>query len=87
MKWLFCLAACICLLPGRSLGFEDQEKKVEESKFDVAKLVGTRTFVSGEKDGQKVDKDHLKDQKLVITKDAFTLKGEATFVMKYELDP
>jgi uncharacterized protein (TIGR03067 family) len=33
-----------------------------------------------------VDKDHLKDQKLVITKDAFTLKGEATFVMKYELD-
>jgi hypothetical protein len=41
MKRLFCLAGCICLLAGRSLGFDYQGKKVEESKFDAAKLLGT----------------------------------------------
>jgi uncharacterized protein (TIGR03067 family) len=81
------LAGYVCLLAGSSLGFADQEKEVKENKFDAAKLVGTWTFVSGEKDGQKLDKEHFKDQRLVITKDTFTLKGEATFVMKYELDP
>src|SRR6516225_9044279 len=87
MRSLVWLAGCVCLLAGCSHAIADQEKEVKEDKFDATKLVGTWTFVSGEKDGQKLDKDHLKNQKLVITKDAFTLKGEATFVMKYELDP
>lgn len=61
---------------------------VKEAKFDAAKLVGTWQYVSGAKNGQKVDEARLRDQKVAITKDTITLKGEAgTFVMKYELDP
>jgi uncharacterized protein (TIGR03067 family) len=83
MKSVILLAGCILLLAESPLGVADQKK---EDKFDAAKLVGTWKYVSGEKDGQKLDKDRLKDQTLVITKEALTLRGEATFVMKYELD-
>jgi uncharacterized protein (TIGR03067 family) len=63
------------------------DKGKDEGKIDPAKLVGTWTFVSGERDGEKVPEDRLKKASVEISKDAFTLKGEdATFVMKYTLD-
>ena len=83
MKSAFCLATCLALLAACSPGIADDKK---ETKLDPAKLVGTWKYVSGEKDGQKLDKDHLKDQTVIITKETITLKGEQTFVMKYELD-
>jgi uncharacterized protein (TIGR03067 family) len=55
-------------------------------KFDLAKFAGTWDYVSGIKNGQKMEKDHFKGQSVVITKETLTLKGEMTFVMKYEVD-
>jgi uncharacterized protein (TIGR03067 family) len=58
----------------------------DEKKFDAAKLEGTWTYASGEKNGEKLDADHLKSGTVVITKDTITLKSDMTFVIKYELD-
>jgi uncharacterized protein (TIGR03067 family) len=58
----------------------------KSAALDVAKLEGTWDYLSGVKNGQKFDKEHFKDQMVIITKDKLTLKGEATFVMKYEID-
>ena len=50
-------------------------------------MVGKWAYVSGEKDGKKVEADALKSQSVTITKEAITLKGDAgTFVMSYEID-
>jgi uncharacterized protein (TIGR03067 family) len=81
MKAALWLGACAFLVAAYPVGADDKEEK-----FDAAKLVGTWTYVSGERNGEKVDKDRLKDQKVVFTKDTITLKGEETFVVKYELD-
>jgi uncharacterized protein (TIGR03067 family) len=59
----------------------------EKAKLDPAKLLGTWTYVRGEKDGQKVSPDELKKGTVEITKDTITLKSnEGKFVIKYKLD-
>src|SRR5262245_36014011 len=73
------LSAAILLLAGTAL-------RADEKKFDADKLVGTWTYASGEKNGEKLDADHFKGQSVVITKDTITLKSDMTFVLKYELD-
>ena len=75
----------VLLLTAYALGVEAQEKK--EGGFDAAKMVGTWSYVSGEKNGQKLAKDHFKDGKVIITRDTITLEGEqGKFVIKYTLD-
>jgi len=83
MKLATWLCACALLITASSLGAADKEG---DAKFDAAKLVGTYKYESGVKNGEKLSADHLKAQKVTITKDNFTLEGEAKFVMKYELD-
>lgn len=78
--------ALAALLVTGALGAADKDKEVKEAKFDATKLVGTWKYVSGVKNGDKVGEDRLKAQTAIISKETFTLKGEATFVMKYELD-
>jgi len=58
----------------------------DEKSFDAADLVGTWTYASGQRDGADLDADHFAGQTVVITKDSFTLEGDETFVMTYELD-
>jgi uncharacterized protein (TIGR03067 family) len=56
------------------------------AEFDATKMVGTWTFVSSERGGEKAGQDRLKS-KVVLTKDVLTIKGEdGQFVMKYKLD-
>ncbi len=62
-----------------------ERKEGKDEKFDAAKLIGTWKYVSGEKNGEKVDEERLKTQTVVITKETFTLKSDEKFVMKYEL--
>jgi uncharacterized protein (TIGR03067 family) len=53
----------------------------------MEKLIGTWTYVSGEKNGDKVNAEGLKKASVVITKDTITLKDEeADYVIKYQLD-
>jgi uncharacterized protein (TIGR03067 family) len=59
----------------------------DEDKFDATKLVGAWIYASGEKNGEKLDKDHFKDSKVTITKETITLEGpQGKFVIKYDLD-
>jgi len=59
----------------------------DKAKFDPAKLVGTWNYVTGEKNGEKVDPSHFKDSKVVITKEKITLEGPSgKFVLEYTLD-
>jgi uncharacterized protein (TIGR03067 family) len=84
LKTAMWLSACAILLAAGSFGASGQGK---DDKFDATKLVGTWKYVSGVKEGQKLDADHFKGQTVVLTKDTFTLKSsDATFVMKYKLD-
>jgi uncharacterized protein (TIGR03067 family) len=54
-------------------------------KFDANQVLGTWNYVSGEKNGVDLNEDHFKDQEVVITKDAITLKSpQFTFVIDYE---
>lgn len=76
-RWLSGLALVLAVSP---LAADDKDT------FDPAKLVGTWKYVSAEKNGEKIDKDRLKDQTVIITKEKLTLKGEQTFVMTYTLD-
>jgi uncharacterized protein (TIGR03067 family) len=58
-----------------------------KEKNDVEKLIGTWTYVSGEKNGDKVDAEALKKGTVVITKDTITLKSdEGDYVIKYQVD-
>jgi uncharacterized protein (TIGR03067 family) len=70
----------VLVLAGCPLAAQDKDK------FDPAKLVGTWTYVSGEKNGEKLGEDRLKNQTVTITKETWTLKADDKFVMKYELD-
>jgi uncharacterized protein (TIGR03067 family) len=84
MKIGIWLAACNVLVLVGQFGAGDKGK---DDKFDAAKLVGKWKYVSGVKNGEKYDEEHLKKQDVEISKDKFTLNtGEAIFVMKYELD-
>jgi uncharacterized protein (TIGR03067 family) len=59
----------------------------EKAKLDPAKLVGTWTFVSGEKDGKKISADDLKKGSVVITKEKITLKSpDGDFFIRYAID-
>ncbi len=80
MRKAMWIGACAMLLAVGTLGAEDKQ-----TKFDPAKLVGDWNYVSGVKNGEKVDPDHLKN-KVVVTKETFTLTGDMKFVMKYKLD-
>lgn len=81
MRCTLSLAAILFALP--LAAFEDKKPEA----FDATKLVGNWTYVSGEKNGEKVTPEALKGQTAKIDKDKFTLKGEGgTFVMEYQLD-
>jgi uncharacterized protein (TIGR03067 family) len=59
----------------------------DKEKLDPAKLVGTWTYVSGEKEGKKIPADNLKQGTVEITKENITLKApDGKFVIKYQLD-
>ena len=84
MRRTLCLTLCAALLGLSALRGDD---KAKDEKFDPAKLVGTWTYVSAEKGGEKKGADDLKGQTVVITKETLTLKSEGgTFVMKFEFD-
>lgn len=60
----------------------------EKGKLDPAKLVGTWTYVSGEKDGKEIPAANLEKGLVKITKENITLESpDGKFVIKYELDP
>ena len=81
-KTLLCAAVLIALLAPAGA---DEAK--DKDKFDPTKLVGTYTYVSGERDGKKVDPDNLKKGTVEITKETITLKSDqGNFVIKYKLD-
>jgi uncharacterized protein (TIGR03067 family) len=76
------LSAGVFLLAWGPLGAADKD-----DKFDAAKMFGTWTYVSVEKNGQKADNDNIKEGKVKIDKDNITLEGSSgTFVLKYKLD-
>ena len=77
------LSAAFVLTLLVSAGADDKNDK---DKLDPEKLVGTYTYVSGERNGDKVPEDNLKKGTVVITKDTITLKVDETFVIKYKLD-
>lgn len=80
-RWLGAVALLVFL---GAAGAEDDK---DNGKLDPAKLVGTWTYVSGVKDGQKVDAEMLKKGTVEITKDTITLKSDmGNFVIKYKLD-
>jgi uncharacterized protein (TIGR03067 family) len=59
----------------------------DEAKFDAAKLTGTWTYVSGERNGEVVDQERFKGSKVTITPKTITLEGPTgKFVMEYKLD-
>jgi uncharacterized protein (TIGR03067 family) len=82
MRTAIGLGAGIFLLVWSPLGAADKD-----DKFDADKMVGTWTYVSVEKNGQKADNDNIKEGKVKIAKDKLTLEGSGgTFVLKYKLD-
>jgi uncharacterized protein (TIGR03067 family) len=81
MKTATGFIACALFAMSLPLGAQDKD-----AKLDPAKLVGKWQYISGIKNGAKVDEDNLKKQAVIITKEKITLKGDETFVMKYELD-
>ena len=59
----------------------------DKDKFDAGKMVGTWTYVSGEKNGARVDPESLKGGTVKITKETITLESpQGKFVIKYTLD-
>jgi uncharacterized protein (TIGR03067 family) len=79
------LGAAFVLTLSVFAGADDKQDK-DKDKLDPEKLLGTYTFVSGERDGNKVPEDNLKKGTVIIAKDTITLKAEETFVIKYKLD-
>ena len=81
------LGVCAFLFVVCPLTRADDDKKEKDDKFDATKMVGTWNYVSGEKNGEKLDKDHFKDSKVTITKETITLDGpQGKFVIKYTLE-
>jgi len=69
------------------LAAADDDKKAKDDKFDAGKMVGAWNYDSGEKNGEKLGKDHFKDSKVTITKETITLDGpQGKFVIKYTLE-
>src|SRR5262249_52914972 len=85
MRLTACLTVCAILFTSVPLSGGEKDKG-KEGGFDAAKLLGQWKYVSGEKGGEKVEAENLK-QVVTITKDTWTLKDDdSKFVMKYELD-
>ena len=62
-------------------------EKDKKGSLDPNRLTGTWIYVAGEKDGQKIPADNLKNGYVEITKDTLRLKSDAAeFVLKYALD-
>jgi uncharacterized protein (TIGR03067 family) len=82
MRAVLSMSMAAALLLGAAIG-----RSEEKPKFDAAKLVGTWTFVSGEKEGVKSEQEALKG-KVEITKDGIKIiaSEDLVFVMKYKLD-
>jgi uncharacterized protein (TIGR03067 family) len=78
-------AAAIVLV--LSVGFVAMADGKKSAKVDPAKLVGTWTYESGMKSGEKVGKEGLAGE-VVITKDTFTLPAgpDMKFVIGYKID-
>jgi uncharacterized protein (TIGR03067 family) len=82
------LCACAFLFMVYPLAGADYNKKGKDDRFDAAKMAGAWTYESSEKNGEKLDKDHFKDSKVVVTKETITLEGpQGKFVIKYTVDP
>lgn len=59
----------------------------DKAKFDPAKMLGTWTYVSGEKDGNKIPADNLKQGTVEISKDNIMLKSpDGKYVIKYRVE-
>jgi uncharacterized protein (TIGR03067 family) len=79
MIGLFCIGV-LGLLLGSAAG---QDK----GKLDAAMLIGTWTYVSGEKDGKKIPAKNLEKGVVKISKEVITLETpEGDYVIKYKLD-
>src|SRR5262249_13267963 len=77
------LSAAVLVAVLAPAGADDKDK----DKLDPAKIVGTWSLASGERDGKKVEDDNLKKTTIIITKETITLKSdEGSFVIKYKLD-
>jgi uncharacterized protein (TIGR03067 family) len=84
-KGLLCVAIVLFLLA--PVAADDKDKDKDKAKLDPAKLVGTWTYVSGVKNGEKTDAEMLKKGMVIITKDTLTLKTDAgDFIIKYSVD-
>lgn len=77
-------ALFVCFSVGSLLPLVGPEKT--SGKLDPKKLIGQWDYVSGIKDGVKVDPGNLKKGQVRIEKEKLTLTGDDTFVMKYTLD-
>ena len=61
------------------------DKKAD--KLDPAKMVGTYSFVSGVKDGEKSPSDNVKALTMTFTKDTMSMKSpDGEFKFKYTVD-
>jgi uncharacterized protein (TIGR03067 family) len=81
MRAISFLGAATFVLAGSIMAADDKDK------FDAGKMVGTWTYVSGEKNGTKVDPETLKGGTVKITKETITLESpQGKFVIKYTLD-
>ncbi len=59
----------------------------KQPKFDAAKMVGSYKFVSGVRDGKKVEEKNFKEIALTVTKDEMVLKtADGDFKFGYKID-
>ena len=75
----FCLAVLTAQL------FSTRPMFADEDKLDAGEMVGSWAYVAGEKNGERLDKDHFAGQVVEITKESFTLKSDQVFIMTYDL--
>jgi len=63
------------------------EEDTGKTKFDPAKVVGAWTITSGERSGDKIDKERLA-AKITVTKDTITILAgpDQKFVIGYKID-
>lgn len=76
---------CLGLVVVALAAADDQDKK---GAIDPAKLAGQWTYVSGVRNGEKVDKDHLTST-VTVSKETFTLptgEGQPPFVIAYKIN-
>jgi uncharacterized protein (TIGR03067 family) len=78
----FVLAAVLVAAFATGATADDKEKK-----FDAAKMVGSYKFVSGVRDGKKVEEKNFKEIALVVGKEDMVLKtADGDFKFGYKID-